>query len=91
VLGQARAEQAQRLGRGRLHRLDVQPAGLLAGRLEQERLALAAPPADHPERGARCIVGAEPDQRVPLDLPVEHVLRPPHLTPHSSRARTQVS
>jgi hypothetical protein len=76
VVGEDLAEPVQRLAVGGLLRGEVEAAGRLAHRPQEEGLALASTPGHDTERGSRTRIGDEIGECRPLELPVEHVSRP---------------
>lgn len=83
--GERSADTPQGLGIGGLGRPEVEPACGTAGRVEQEGLALSAPPGDHTERRARLFIFDEPCQRRPFVVAVEHLDGLVHAPPISRK------
>ncbi len=76
VVGEIGAEPAERLAVGGFVGGEVEAAGRLAQRPQEEGLALASAAGHDTERGSGAGIGGEIGEGSPLGLPVEHVVRP---------------
>ncbi len=76
MVGEAGADPAERFAVGGFVGGEVEAAGRLAQRPQEEGLALAAASGHDTERGSVARIGGERGERGPLVLPVEHVARP---------------